>query len=596
MFIMKKTLLFLAIFTLVSSAYAQQYQLGGKRIPAYRNTDLNSHFEHYAVFQLNADALLQFATQTSGAFSMHFELDGFPEIEAALKPSEVVSDRYFTIEQRGLSKTSIAERPAVFTYIGIADGQKADRVAITVAPDFVYGFFEKNGQRFFIEPLRYFVQGEAADRFVVYNGDDVHYTEGLVCSPIEIKSHMEDVPESTNQPGPQNCKPLELEIAIASDYPMVVRYGSVSATIAHNIGVMNNAQANWDDEFARAILFKIVTQFVPASAANDPFPSSTDLEDMLYFFVDWANNGGFGVGINYDLGHLRLARKLFANSGQQAAGAAFTNQVCTSYRYGIFSETNPNNQPYSACELRTTVSHETGHSFNASHTSQAGNDIMRPVLACSNTWHPNSVAEIDARIAISDCLSPSNCTAQPPALPESLAFICTPDEECFTFTAPCVGGYFAGTNDPTLQVTTSGTTICLKSLVEGYRQSRVFISAYDHCGLQDPYGVSVAWNITIDDEAHCPGFQGSEDRNQPGAFLAGALTLRNFNSYLSIEDQAPITRSKDIQVFDMSGKLVLHQIDASTQYQLPLTNLPQGLFVVRVSDGKDVLITRITHW
>lgn len=591
---MKKTLLFLAIFTLVSSAYAQQYQLGGKRIPAYRNTVLNNHFDNYAVFQLNADALLQFATQTSGAFSMHFELDGFPEIEAALKPSEVVSDRYFTVEQRGLSKTSIAERPAVFTYIGIADGQKADQVAITVAQNFVYGFFEKDGQRFFIEPLRYFVQGEAADRFVVYNGGDVRYNEGLVCSPIELKSHIEDVPEGTDQPGPPNCKPLELEIAIANDYQMVLKYGSISATIAHNIGVMNNAQANWDDEFARVILFKIVTQFVPSSAANDPFPTSTNVNTLITFFMNWANAGGFGAGVVYDLGHWRSPRKIYASPTVQIAGAAFTNQLCYDGRYGIFSETG--SQPYSACELRTTVSHETGHSFNASHTSQTGSDIMRPVLACSDTWHPNSVAEIDARIAISDCLSPSNCTAQPPALPESLAFICTPDEECFTFTAPCVGGYFVGTNDPTLQVTTSGTTICLKSLVEGYRQSRVFISAYDHCGLQDPYGISVAWTITIDDEAHCPGFQGSEPRDQASTSLAGTLALRNFNSYLSIEDQAPAARSKDIQVFDMSGKLVLHQVDESAQFQVPLANLPQGLFVVRVSAGKDVLVTRITHW
>lgn len=591
---MKKTLLILATFVLVSSAYTQQYQLGGQRIPGYRNTLLQSHFAEYAVFQLNADALLGFASQTPGAFSMQFDLDGFPAIEAALKPSEVISDRYFTSVQMGPAKTSMAERPAVFTYIGIADSQTSDRVAITVAQDFVYGFFEKNGQRFFIEPLRYFVRGEAADRFVVYNGDDVHYTEGLVCSPIEIKNQLEDVPESTDPPGPSNCKPLELEIAIASDYPMVLRHGSVSATIAHNIGVMNNAQANWDDEFARAILFKIVTQFVPTSAANDPFPPSTDLEDMLFFFRDWANNGGFGV--NYDLGHLRLVRKLFTDTGQQAAGAAFTNQVCTSYRYGIFSETKPNNQPYSACELRTTVSHETGHSFNASHTPQTGNDIMRPVLACSDTWHPNSIAQIDAKIAISDCLSPSNCTPQPPALPETLAFICTPDEECFTFTAPCVGGYIVSTNDPNLQITTSGTTICLKSLTEGFRKSRVFVSAYDHCGIQDPYGLGVVWTITIDDEAHCPGFQGSEPRNSSGTFLAGNLSLRNLNSYLSLEDQASAARSKEIQIFDMSGKLVLHQVDESAQFQVPLTSLPQGLFVVRVSAGKDVLVAKISHW
>jgi len=592
---MKKTLLFLATFVLVSCAYAQQYQLDGQRIPGYRNTVLQSHFAEYAVFQLDADALLGFASQTPGAFSMQFELDGFPAIVAALKPSEVTSDRYFTTVG-GDKKTGIIERPTVFTYLGIADGQKADQVAITVAQDFVYGFFEKNGQRFFIEPLRYFVRGEAADRFVVYNGDDVHYTEGLVCSPIEIKSHIEDVPESTDPPGPQNCKPLELEIAIASDYQMVLQHGSVSATIVHNIGVMNNAQANWDDEFARVILFKIVTQFVPSSPANDPFPSSTDLEDMLFFFRDWANNGGFGVGINYDLGHLRLTRKLFTDTGQQAAGAAFTNQVCTSYRYGIFSETKPNNQPHSACELRTTVSHEMGHSFNASHTPQSGNDIMRPVLACSDTWHPNSVAEIDARTATATCLSLSNCTAQPPALPESLAFICTPDEECFTFTAPCVGGYIVGTNDPNLQVTTSGTTICLKSLSEGFRKSRVFVSAYDHCGIQDPYGLGVAWTITIDDEAHCPGLQGSEPRNSAGTFLAGTLALRNLNSYLSIEDQASATRSKDIQIFDMSGKLVLHQVDDAMLFQLPLASLPQGLFVVRVSAGMDVLVAKISHW
>ncbi len=593
---MKKTLLFLAIFVLVSSAYAQQYQLGGQRIPSYRNTLLQKHFAKYTVFQLNADALMGFASQTPGAFNMQFELDGFPAIKAALKPSEVISDRYFTAVQMGPAKTGTAERPAVFTYIGIADGQQADQVAITVAQDFVYGFFEKNGQRFFIEPLRYFVRGEATDRFVVYNGDDVRYTEGLVCSPVEIKRQMEDVPEDNQPAGPPNCKPLELEIAIANDYQMVQKYGSVSATVMHNIGLMNSAQANWDDEFARVILFKIVAQFVPSSAGNDPFPISTSRDVLLNFFRDWANAGGFGAGVIYDLGHWRSPRKIFNPSNQQIAGATYTNQLCTDYRYGIFSETGTNNQSLSACQLRTTVSHEMGHSFNASHTPPPGGDIMQPVLACSDYWHAISIAEIDARTAISTCLSPSNCTAQPPALPETLAFICTPDEECFTFTAPCVGGYIVGTNDPNLQVTTSGTTICLKSLTEGYRKSRVFVTAYDHCGLQDPYGISVAWTITIDDEAHCPGFQGSEPRNQANTFHAGTLTLRNLNSYLSLEDQASVTRSKDIQIFDMSGKLVLHQVDASTLFQVPLAGLPQGLFVVRVSAGMDVLVAKISHW
>ncbi|MFN0016022.1 MAG: M12 family metallo-peptidase [Saprospiraceae bacterium] len=593
---MKKIIFFLAAIALVSSAYSQQYQLGGQRIPGYRSTALQGQFAEYAVFQLDADALLNVASQAPGAFNMQIKLEGFPAIETALKPNQVISDRYFTSVQTGLAKTRVAEQPAVFTYLGFADGQKADQVAITVAQDFIYGFFEKNGQRFFIEPLRYFVRGEAADRFVVYNGDDVRYSEGLVCSPIEIKNKMEDVPEDTQPTGPPNCKPLELEIAIANDYQMVQKYGTASAAFIHNIGVMNNAQANWDDEFARVILFKIVTQYAPTSAENDPFPATNSVETLIAFFRDWANAGGFGAGVIYDLGHWRSPRKMTNSLNQHVAGAAYTNQVCTDHRYGVFSETSINNQPYSACQLRTTVSHEMGHSFNASHTPQSGNDIMRPVLACSEIWHANSIAQINARIATATCLSPSNCTAQPPALPESMAYICTPDEECFTFTAPCVGGYFVGTNDPNLQVTTSGTTICLKSLVEGYRQSRVYISAYNHCGVQDPFGISVVWNVVIDHETHCPGLQGSEPRNQASTSLSGDITLRNLNSYLSIEDQAQVTRSKDIQIFDMSGKLVLHQVDAAAQIQLPLANLPQGLFVVRIGAGKDILVTKISHW
>ena len=204
----------------------------------------------------------------------------------------------------------------------------------------------------------------------------------------------------------------KFEIAIASDWLMFNKYGSVGAVEAHNIAVMNNVQTNWDDEFNDELQFVIVTQFVVTTQGGDPWTNSTEAGTLLSSFRSWGNSGGFGV--SYDVASLWTDRNF--NGG--TIGIAYLSAICNSFRYHCLQDFTSN-----ACFERVLVSHELGHNFSASHSS-AGT-IMAPSVNCTNTWSPQSLNEINTYIPTRTCLS--GCASSQPPIAN---FTASPNEGC----------------------------------------------------------------------------------------------------------------------------------------------------------------------
>jgi len=581
---MKKHVIFLLFCLISAGVFGQNYRLAGKKIENGTHPALQKNFEQSAVYQVSVDDLFLFAQKNQKGFGMELEFTGLPTLNVQLQPSGLLAEGYTTIiaEESG-TKTS-TERSSILPFISKAKDGKTAKAALTVAPGFLYGLFSQGGQTWYIEPLWYYDNTQAHDLFVVYESADVLPVPGNFCAKLEAHHELETANDRTNSTR-ENCGPPELELAIASDYKMVLKYGSVNNVLTHNVGVMNDAQANWDDEFSTPVMFKIVAQFVPASQSADPFPSTTNIANLIAFFDTWANAGGFGT-LAFDLGHLRATRDFDGG----ALGAAYTGQLCTAHRFGVLSD-----KSLSACGLRTVVSHEMGHSFGASHNT----DIMGAVYTgCTNTWSATSVAQINALLGTWPCLTPSASCPLPNfvPMPIELSEICTGIEECVTLPDnPCVASYSVTNNDPNLQITVTGNTICIKSTLEASRSTYAVVTPLDYCGnppIYNPSEPSAPWIIRIDGHL-CGNFSGSNSDNRSGSELPFGLAVYQSQDVLIIEDFDIILRNKDISIFNMNGQLLLQQQSSGSLQQISLSNMPIGMLIVKVNAGNLVVTKRV---
>ena len=213
--------------------------------------------------------------------------------------------------------------------------------------------------------------------------------EGATCAAHEFhKQHkkFKPVPQTAPQKSVGEC--YSVEVAFASDFALFQEFGSVAAVETWVLGILNNVQSNFDDDFADEIQFQLVGQFVSTCSTCDPWTSANNAETLLNSFGDWANTGGFGF--DFDLAGLWTNRDIFTtNSGSGVIGVAWPGSLCTSLKYTVLENFSSN-----AGALRTLVAHEFGHNFSASHDAPGNNSIMAPSLTVTNNWSDQSFNQI----------------------------------------------------------------------------------------------------------------------------------------------------------------------------------------------------------
>ncbi len=366
-----------------------------------------SSWETYEIAVQDLDAFVQSNTQ-----SPVFELTlGAHQWTIHLTPSKITRDGYVSQEwsDHGLVKTQRTKSIAFGGYEQNGGG----KVSLTVDHNFLYGYIEENGDRWFIEPLWYNQPDAPRNQFIVYHRSAVNYDHGGTCAVIETEEsmqqfHIEDEPhEHKDEAEFMAC--YELEVAIASDKSMFTKYGSVSAVEAHNVAVLNNVQNNYIGSFNHDIDFKIVTQFVVTG--NDPWTNSLDAGTLLASFRDWGNNNGFGV--TFDNASLWTDRDF--NGG--TIGIAYLNGICNSVKYHCLQDFTNNSEL-----LRCLVAHEMGHNWSATHDGAGAcppNFIMCPFVTTSNDWSANTENQISNyitnRINAGNCLSLCGANQPPTA-------------------------------------------------------------------------------------------------------------------------------------------------------------------------------------
>ena len=368
---------------------------------------LNQQFNEYHVFRIDVSALNQYVKSEPGTRSFRLEL-GDPynwDLEIAAHDLRTADYRIRVATEKGIEDLPVSENK---TYRGLR-AQTTNRVALTLDHEFIYGYVEAGDETYFIEPLYYFVPKAERDLFVVYPASKVVPVEGLTCGVLEMHEHTPKEGDLKGMRGVETGNCYRVELAIASDWLMFQHYGTVNAVENHNIGVINNVNTNYDNEFSDELNFYIVEQWVSTCSTCDPWTSSTNPNTLLNSFTDW---GPSGFNTTHDLGELWTKRDL----DDSVIGIAWLDGICTPDRYHVLEDFSTNSN-----FLRVLAAHEIGHNLDATHDPQGSPTIMAPAVNNTNTWSSQSVSEINATILQID--PPNGCLAVcPPPAPPTPAF------------------------------------------------------------------------------------------------------------------------------------------------------------------------------
>ena len=362
------------------------------------NSTLSVHLKKWNIYEVSATKLFNQLQQSENENQVHLDWSKDHDWQLSLFPINLRSSDYEIRTATG----EIFSKGINKTFEGF-EHSSGGNVRLTVDVDFIYGYVESGGERYFIEPLWYYDRSAPRNLYVVYDEHEVIPRDDAKCASHEMHERAEKLGKQNQNQEKSVGLCYDVELAIASDYLMFLDYNSsISDVENHNIGVLNNVQGNYDDEFADELNFVIVTQYVSNCNTCDPWTNSTAAGTLLSSFRNWGNGGGFGV--TYDLAQLWTDRDL--NGG--TVGIAYLFAVCNNNRYQVdqdFSST--------AWQLRVLVAHETGHNFNASHDAAGSGFIMAPSVNNSNTWSTASINSINSFVDSRNCLS----LCAPPAPP-----------------------------------------------------------------------------------------------------------------------------------------------------------------------------------
>ncbi|MCC6815668.1 MAG: PKD domain-containing protein [Saprospiraceae bacterium] len=266
--------------------------------------------------------------------------------------------------------------------------------ALTIAPNFIYGYFNFKGKRMFIEPLDYLLAHKYKNQYVLYYEEDVIKFSEVKCGSDEIAENKFYKSDSHNA-SRAGC--ITVDVALAADKTIFDNKGGVSGSEAFMIGVLNNVQTNYDDEFASSIELSVSALFVAETSSGDPWNATFNINQHLEIHKNWANGGGYG-GASYSVA-TAWSRKY--TSG--AIGVAYLGAVCSSIRYNVCSDFGG-----TSSALRVLQAHEMGHNFNCIHDGAGSGFIMAPSVNGSNTWSSASISAVNAFVPTLGCVGICN--------------------------------------------------------------------------------------------------------------------------------------------------------------------------------------------
>lgn len=403
----------LLILLMICSCTAQAQREIKFHIPATSNgSDLRGKFRKHDLYKVDIKSTYwKIEEDTEKNIELNFSEKH--KWTFTLEESELLSSNYIEIvaAKDGSRKrtTSVAR-----TYSGILKGGEG-RISLSIDQDFFSAVIVEGGQTWYVEQTQY-LNGETDGEVVVmYNVRDVIAGQSGTCgvenTEQRVRTFLDEKEGMRALEG--GCKVVDL--AIASDESMLLKYGSASAVFNHNIAVMNNVAVLFRHEFNDNIEFRIVGQYLSEAKSQDPLTPATDSGDpttLLWSFSAWAEAGNFEVA--HTLGQFWTNRD-FSGS---AVGIAWVNSICTTSAYHALQDYGGN-----MASMGVLAAHEIAHNFGANHDASGSPTIMAPSVNQTTTWSGASKSAVNNQLSSRSCFT--GCSG--PVLPD---FVITPGAAC----------------------------------------------------------------------------------------------------------------------------------------------------------------------
>ncbi|MGD9561762.1 MAG: FG-GAP-like repeat-containing protein [Pyrinomonadaceae bacterium] len=321
---------------------------------------------------------------------------GGRNIELVVWPNNLYSPQYWA-ENTTPAGTAPLEQPRANTYRGRVEGEITSEARLTFSANRFEGFFDLNGERYFVEPASRYSDSAAESQAVVYRESDVREERPFVCMadlPQRIEAGEKLVAKQNSQQ--MFLASRNLEVATDADSEYVTILGGAAQANNNIASILNMVEGTYASELD----LDITITYQHTWTITDPYGGSNSGDVLINFMSHW--NASFPQET-----YPRDTAHLFSGKSYvQSAGVAFVGSVCLSpsFGYGVSGYVSWAPGKY------LIPAHEIGHNLGGEHAEAAqgcANTIMNAFLSFGTalTFCPYSRTEIGTFISQnSSCL------------------------------------------------------------------------------------------------------------------------------------------------------------------------------------------------
>ncbi len=388
--------LILILSCTVVATNAQGNEITLKELKNYSNSELESSYEEFKIFETDFKQLKMHLASNDFA-KIILDNDQWKNAQIEWVPSLVYQEGIIIDEfrQSGRERVSDVRLPQTYkAYTPFGDAR------LTINDEYLNGFIDGVDGTYYLQQIE---NDLGKDLIVLYKDSETKEAQLGTCGGDNHDTKDMIQPEKLKSVG--QC--YQLDLAIAADFLMYQERGSAQALVNHILANINNVAPNYElngsVNFPDGIEFN-VTEIVLSSCSDcDPWTDETNVFQVLFNFKVWASDGGFLS--NHKMGQYWTDRDFDGAYVGLADNA--TNLFCSLKAYHVLQDYTSNMN-----FLRILTSHEMGHNFGGIHVNSTG-FIMSAVLNNTNDWHSSNQSIIGGEIANEGPMCLNACGANP---------------------------------------------------------------------------------------------------------------------------------------------------------------------------------------